>query len=176
MGHFFRHLHTINKHRRLVRRVCFKIGIPLQGLTHDLSKYSREEFWGSVKFYTDGKCSPTENERNEIGYSRVWMHHKGRNKHHIEYWFDIDPKTRKYTALKMPTRYLKEMFADRIAASKVYNGKNYHDGCPLEYLETHRGKDFMHDETYEELKKWLTLLKEKGEKVAFKHIKSIKEY
>ena len=24
-----------------------------------------------------------------MGYSRAWLHHKGRNKHHYEYWIDI---------------------------------------------------------------------------------------
>lgn len=176
MGHFFKHLHTINKHRRLVRKVCFRIGIPLQGLLHDLSKYSFEEFYNSVKFYTNGKCSPTENERRRLGYSKVWMHHRGRNKHHIEYWYDIGPVSHRYEPIKMPIKYLKEMFADRIAASKVYKRQNYTNSSPLEYLDSHKGKSLMHPETYLELRKWLVLLAEKGEKETFKIVKQIKEY
>jgi hypothetical protein len=176
MGHFFRHLHTVNHHRRLVRKVCFKIGIPFQGLTHDLSKYSKEEFWTSVKFYTDGTKSPTEKERLTNGYSLCWMHHKGRNKHHFEYWFDIDPKTRKYTPVKMPIRYLKEMFADRIAASKTYLKDKYTSSSPLEYLDSHNPGGLMHIESYNKLHEWLTLLSIKGEKETFKIIKKEKEY
>lgn len=36
MGNFKKHLTTIMKHRRYVRRACFKMGIPWQGLVHDL--------------------------------------------------------------------------------------------------------------------------------------------
>jgi len=176
MKKFFRHLHTINKHRRIVRRVCFKIGVPWRGLTHDLSKYSREEFWTSVKYYTDGKKSPTELERRTEGYSRVWMHHRGRNKHHLEYWFDIDLATRKYVPMKMPIKYLKEMFADRLAASKVYLGKDYTNASPLEYLESHNVTHMMHQDSWNQLHNWQILLKEKGEKEAFKIIKKQKSY
>ena len=41
------HLKTINAHRRLVRKGCFRVGLYYQGLTHDLSKYSPVEFWRS---------------------------------------------------------------------------------------------------------------------------------
>lgn len=57
----FKHLHLINKHRWFVFKRCCKAGILLQGLTHDLSKYSPVEFWESVKYYNGikspiGKC------------------------------------------------------------------------------------------------------------------------
>ena len=79
----WRHYCTITKHRRLVRRHCFKIGLYWQGLTHDLSKYSPEEFWTGVRYY-QGDRSPNAAEREDVGYSRAWLHHKGRNKHHYE--------------------------------------------------------------------------------------------
>ena len=44
LTNFLKHLHTINKHRFLVMRLCFKLGLYWQGLTHDLSKYSLIEF------------------------------------------------------------------------------------------------------------------------------------
>ena len=47
--HIREHLKTVNRHRRLVRRYCFKLGLYWQGLTHDLSKYSPTEFWRSAK-------------------------------------------------------------------------------------------------------------------------------
>ena len=40
---FRAHLHTVNRHRRLVRHYCFKLGLVWQGLAHDLSKYSPTE-------------------------------------------------------------------------------------------------------------------------------------
>ena len=84
---FRAHLHTVNRHRRLVRRYCLKLGLVWQGLTHDLSKYSPTEFWRGCKYY-QGWRSPNDQERLENGVSLAWLHHKGRNRHHFEYWID----------------------------------------------------------------------------------------
>ena len=104
-----------------------------------------------------------------------FLHHKGRNKHHFEYWFDSNEKGI-YVPIKMPIKYLKEMFADRVAASKIYRGKQYSEDYPLEYLLTHRGKEMLHPESFEKLKWWLTLLKDKGEKETCKIIRKEKNY
>ena len=69
------HLRTINHHRRLVRRACFRVGLYLQGLTHDLSKYTPVEFLVGAKYF-QGDHSPNEAERLAKGYSAAWLHHK----------------------------------------------------------------------------------------------------
>ena len=129
------HFKTITKHRMLVCRHCFQIGLYRQGLTHDLSKYSPEEFFTGVRYY-QGTRSPNAAEREDLGYSKAWLHHKGRNKHHYEYWIDIS--VRKEEGLvgnKMPLRYVAEMICDRIAACEVYKGKAYTSAAPLEIYE-----------------------------------------
>ena len=88
MKNIIKHFITITKHRHLVMKLCFKMGIYKQGLLHDLSKYSFVEFFTSAKYYV-GTYSPTISERKDKGYSDIWMHHKGRNKHHFEYWEDL---------------------------------------------------------------------------------------
>lgn len=80
--HPIRHFRTITHHRHLVRKYCFQVGLYWRGLTHDLSKYSPTEFWRGAKYY-QGTFSPTQQERRENGYSLAWMHHKGRNRHHL---------------------------------------------------------------------------------------------
>ena len=55
-----KHFNTINKHRWLVFKLCCKAGIPWRGFVHDLSKYSRTEFWDSVRYYQGGKKSPIQ--------------------------------------------------------------------------------------------------------------------
>lgn len=85
--HIREHLKTVTRHRRLVRHYCFRLGLYWQGLTHDLSKYSPTEFWRSAKYY-QGFRSPNDQERSETGVSLSWLHHKGRNRHHFEYWID----------------------------------------------------------------------------------------
>lgn len=172
--HPIKHFITITRHRHKVRNICFKIGIPLQGLMHDLSKYSFTEFIPGAKYY-EGTRSPNVKERELLGYSKAWLHHKGRNKHHFEYWQDI-VSTGGYGPIKMPIKYLKEMFADRIAASKIYRGKDYKDEDPLIYLVSREAKCQMHKETYNELYKWLMMLKEKGEKETFRYVKKLKSY
>lgn len=172
---FFGHLHTVNTHRKEVFKNCVKAGIPLSGLTHDLSKYSPAEFIPSVLHYS-GKRSPNEGEREHYGYSRAWMHHKGRNKHHYEYWTDVDPATRKYASVKMPLKYVKEMFCDRVAASKVYLGENYVDSDPLAYFMRGNGRKNMHPHTAVLLERLLKLLAEQGEDYTFDYIRRLKKY
>ncbi len=171
MLHPIKHFLTITKHRNAVMRHCFKAGIPIRGLLHDLSKYSPSEFFAGVKYF-QGTRSPNERERELFGYSKAWMHHKGRNRHHFEYWNDVNPKSKRYEPVKMPIKYLKEMFCDRVAASKIYQGKNYVDSHPLDYFKRGRAADYMHKDTANMLEKWLIMLKEEGEKATFEQIKS----
>ncbi len=166
---FFKHLKTVTRHRREVRKLCFKCGLIRQGLTHDLSKFSRAEFKAGVKYY-QGYRSPQAKEREVLGYSAAWLHHKGRNKHHAEYWTDSGG-VGAISPVAMPPRYLAEMVCDRIAASKIYKGENYHDGCPLEYFEERKGRVVMHPKTAEKLEYFLTMLKDEGEKKTLKELK-----
>ena len=168
--HFWKHLHTINHHRWLVCRYCFRLGLYWQGLTHDLSKYSPREFWVGVRYF-QGDHSPNDAEREAVGYSLAWMHHKGRNKHHHEYWTDYSRETHRVEPVKMPLKYLIEMFCDRVAACKIYQGKNYTDGAPLAYYHRGRGKQIMHPETGAFLEKLLVMLEQEGEDAAFAWIR-----
>ena len=93
LHNFNGNLHTVNSHRRLVRKYCFKLGLYRQGMMHDLSKYSPSEFIPGVKYYQDGHRSPNNAQREDEGVSKAWLHHKGRNKHHFEYWIDYQIKT-----------------------------------------------------------------------------------
>lgn len=171
-GHFL----TITKHRHMVIYHAFKAGIPLRGLLHDLSKYSPTEFLAGAKYYQGGLRSPNEGERNAYGYSLAWMHHKGRNRHHFEYWTDYDFKTKLVTPVKMPLVFVKEMFCDRVAASKIYQKENYTPAHPLEYFLCGKPRRNIHPETSELIEYLLTYLKEHGEEETFKYIKNLKEY
>lgn len=166
---FFQHLKTICRHRRQVRKNCFKVGLIRQGLFHDLSKFSPSEFIPGVKFW-QGTRSPQAKEREVIGYSAAWLHHKGRNKHHFEYWTDLD-KSGCIKPVDMPPEYFAEMVCDRVGASKVYKGKNYTDACPLEYYKGRKDNLVMHPDTAVRLEYYLQLLADKGEKVMFTELK-----
>ena len=172
MSHPIKHFKTITKHRHAVIRHCFKCGIGWQGLFHDLSKYSLTEFIPGAKYYV-GTKSPNEKEREVYGYSLAWMHHKGRNKHHFEYWVDINMQSKRYEPVPMPKRYVTEMFCDRVAACKIYRGKDYTDSSALEYYLRGNARAKMHVETADQLEEWLRMLAEKGEKETFSHIKKV---
>ena len=174
MFRIFGHFLTITKHRHEVVRLCFRAGIGFQGLFHDLSKYSPTEFIPGVRFYT-GKESPNNGERRSCGYSLAWMHHKGRNKHHFEYWYDYDMVTKKIVPVDMPDRYIKEMCCDWIAASKVYNKENYTTKSPLNYLQKSTAREKMTETTYRKLLYLLTMLAEKGEKETLKRMRQMRE-
>ena len=170
MSKAFKHFCTITRHRWLVRQGCFQVGLIWQGLTHDLSKYSVTEFSVGAKYY-QGTRSPNAKERDVKGYSEAWMHHKGRNRHHYEYWTDMHPETKRYESVPMPRKYLVEMVMDRRAACMVYEGEKYDSGSALRYFERSRERLLMHPQTQQELGYLLGMLQEKGEKETFAYIR-----
>lgn len=170
--HIFRHFATITRHRHRVMANCFRVGIGWQGLFHDLSKYSAAEFWVGARHYL-GNRSPNEEERRLYGYSLAWMHHKGRNRHHFEYWTDYDPVTKQMEPVKMPLRYVAEMFCDRVAASRIYRGAAYTDADPLAYFLGGKPRRRIHPETSALLEGWLTMLAEQGEASTFAHVRQM---
>ena len=165
------HFRTITRHRHLVMRYCFRLGLYRQGLAHDLSKYSPSEFLLGCRYYL-GYRSPNDAERQANGYSLAWMHHKGRNKHHPEYWTDFSlQKDEKIQAVEMPKKYVAEMFCDRVAACKIYHGEKYRDGDPYDYFIQSLPRILIHPATAELLSRMLLVLKEQGEEAAFRYIK-----
>lgn len=167
------HFRTITKHRHMVIRHCAKAGILMQGLKHDLSKYSPAEFIPGAKYYL-GTRSPNEAERDDKGYSSAWLHHKGRNKHHYEYWMDYNKETKKMEPVEMPLKYVKEMFCDRVAASKIYQGEKYTNSHPLAYFQNSKQRIMIHPKTSALLEKLLIMLKEEGEDKTFAYIRTLK--
>lgn len=168
---FWGHLSTITQHKILVMKNCFKCGLIKQGLLHDMSKYSPSEFLIGVKYY-QGNQSPNNAEREDKGYSSAWLHHKGRNKHHLEYWIDYSTEPGEcMCGCKMPERYVFEMFCDRIAASKIYNKSSYSEKDVLDYYERSKDHYMLHPDTKKLLEKLLKMLLEQGEEAAFKYIK-----
>lgn len=164
MKYVLKHLHVINTHKWEVFKLCVKVGIPFRGLVHDLSKYSITEFWESVKYYKEanGKYSPILACKKDIGYSKAWLHHKGRNKHHFEYWYD--PKAPMSMPI-IPFKYMLEMICDRIAASKVYHKENYYDGFSLEYLRKEKTDMTLNPKLIKFLEKVFKELSKEGEKI-----------
>ena len=132
---FFKHLSLVLRHKNRVFINCAKCGIFWRGIAHDMSKFSPVEFFESVKYY-QGNRSPIGACRRATGMSNAWLHHKGRNKHHIEYWLDSECEI----APMMPYKYAVECVCDKLAATRVYAGKNYNTDLPLVHWEKYGNK------------------------------------
>ncbi|MDO4299913.1 MAG: DUF5662 family protein [Clostridia bacterium] len=169
---FIYHFITITSHRHKVIYHCFKAGIGFQGLFHDLSKYSPTEFIEGIRYY-QGRRSPNEAAREENRYSLAWMHHKGRNKHHFEYWTDYSVETHQLEPVPMPVKYVVEMFCDRVAASKIYGKDKYNDSYALNYYNNKKKVRRIHPDTAKLIEYLLTMLSEKGEDYTFAFIRKL---
>lgn len=167
----FKHFRVITKHKFIVAKLCFRIGLYKQGILHDMSKYSLCEFKTGAHYF-QGTKSPNSAERDEIGYSLAWLHHKGRNKHHWEFWVDFTRVG--LVPARMPVQYILEMFCDRIAASMTYQGDNYHDTFPWLYYKHGMHSYIMHPESRKLLEDLLIYLDKNGLDQTIAYIK--KEY
>lgn len=168
LGHF----KTITEHKLLVMKHCFAVGLYYQGIMHDMSKYTPAEFLAGCRYYQNGTRSPNNGEREARGYSYAWLHHKGRNRHHFEFWTDYPLKPPKdksmsFVPVKMPRKYVAEMLMDRIAASKIYLKEKYNQGEPLKYFQRGKSHYLMHPQTARELERMLKILDKRGEQELF---------
>ena len=164
------HFETITRHKLLVMKYCFACGLYEQGLAQDLSKYSPTEFIPGCIYY-QGDHSPNEAERLARGYSSAWLHHKGRNKHHLEYWIDYSTRKVGLAGMKMPLRYVCEMVCDRVAASQIYLGDKYTDASPWEYYERSKTHYLLHPDTRALLEELLKMVRDLGQERTFEHMK-----
>lgn len=160
MGARWKHFKTVCKHKRIVYQECKACGIRFQGIVHDLSKFGISEFGASARYF-QGDRSPLEKEKAEKGYSAAWLHHKGHNPHHWEYWTDFD-ETGDIVCAKIPYRYVLEMVCDWIGAGKAYSGEKWTESSPLEYFwKVHAGRHF-HPETEKLVVAFLECIRDKG--------------
>ena len=168
----WKHFCTITHHKYLVAQGCFAVGLYWQGLMHDMSKYSFTEFRVGAKYF-QGTRSPNNAEKEDIGYSSSWLHHKGKNKHHLEYWWDYGfAPDKRPTGMRMPEKYVVEMFCDRIAASRVYRGENYDRSAPYEYYMRGKHATPLHEDSAALLEALLLKLRDEGEDAVFQYIRT----
>lgn len=170
MNRFYGHFKTITHHKLKVTALCFRCGLYAQGIKHDLSKYSPVEFCSGVRYF-QGNRSPIDKEKEIKGYSMGWLHHKGRNKHHWEYW--LDNGKHGVHPLEMPIRYVVEMFCDRVAASQIYQKEHYTDDSALQYYINGRDHIMIHPNTDQLILHLLTYLSEHGLDATIDHIRKV---
>ena len=152
--------------------MCFKAGLYKQGLVHDLSKYSYNEFHYGVKYY-QGFRSPIAREKElNNGKSIAWMHHTKNNKHHWEYWsYVFNPKFKE--VYDLPLNYLLESCIDRISACKVYQKEKYTDASPYNFHLNSKESHLMNENNMNRLFTLLGYLKDNGEEKALQYYKAL---
>ena len=160
IGYRWKHFKTVMKHKAVVYHECKACGIRWQGIIHDLSKFSRTEFAPSARFF-QGDKSPIEAEKAEKGYSVAWLHHKGCNKHHWEWWTDFD-NSGNIIANKIPSEYVIEMVCDWIGAGMVYGGDKWTQEEPLKYYNKVRAGRHFHPDTERLIVKLLEIIRDEG--------------
>lgn len=138
-----KHIKLVMKHKLIVFKLCCKAGIPWRGFMHDWSKFSPTEFWESVKYY-EGDRSPIMACKEDKGYSESWLHHKGRNKHHYQYWTDLSIPEK---TVIMPYEYAVEMVCDELGAGIVYNGDKWTKKTQLDYYMDKERQNLIHPQT-----------------------------
>lgn len=148
---YLRYLWYVLRHKWYVLLACIENGVPLQGLTHDLSKLRPSELIPYARhFYGNG--GDIKNGRDKTGYykagasgdaafDRAWLYHQHRNPHHWQYWHlvqDDDPNK----CLPMPEKYVREMVAD-------WRGAGRAQGTPdtIMWYAAHRDKIKLHPES-----------------------------
>lgn len=172
MNKYWAHLKTVCRHKYYVFKECAACGIGWQGFIHDLSKFGPVEFISSARYF-QGNRSPIEAEKEAIGYSNAWLHHKGHNKHHWEYWTDFDATDGRVLAAEIPIRYVIEMVCDWIGAGKAYLKKEWTQASPkAHYVKMRPGRHF-HPNTDKLLIEFVDLISDQGLGAFHKYAKQV---
>lgn len=135
-----RYLRYLARHKWHVFVAACRLGIPIRGLLHDLSKFRPSEWFPYVAtFY--GRDESAEANRN---FAYAWLRHQNRNPHHWQYWILIldDGGT---PEMAMPDPVRREMLADWIGAGKA-QGQTAPDATRVWYLKN-RDRIILHPET-----------------------------
>lgn len=136
-------------------RECFKEGLFIRGIMHDMSKFYPSEFFPYVEFFygKHNKAEQIKQERKETGYYKpydtgcsefdfAWLLHQKRNPHHWQYWI-LPTDSEGIKILRMPEPYLTEMLCDWLGAGKA---QGYHSPS---------------DDRFYEMRKWYSVNKSK---------------
>jgi hypothetical protein len=151
MKKYFLHLKTILIHKWYVMIACWSCGLYWEGLIHDLSKFSPTEFLELGKYYKQG-TSPVNIARSINGVSKAWLHHKGHNKHHWQYWVDFLPNSNKGVPMEMDEKSVLELICDWVGAGKAYSKNKWSEVILLDYWNKYNEEFLLHEQTRQNIK------------------------
>ena len=147
MGEIFNYFKSICRHRHYVSHYCFMCHEYKRGIFHDISRFSPTEFTEMAAYY-DGKHYTVDMARKHNGYSVAWLHHKGRNDHHYQYWIDNFGEGGR--AIRMPYHQTVEMLCDYLGEGRLHDGKMFTYARELKFWEDKTDPDndmLIHEDT-----------------------------
>jgi len=116
---YWEYLKYVMEHKKNVFIECWKEKLYFHAFTHDLSKFSIKEFFPYAKWFYGKygvKCKENNiyKEKCKNNFEKAWQHHKDKNKHHWNYWYERD--------LEMPVKHLRQMICDWKAMTRKFGG------------------------------------------------------
>lgn len=128
MLRYWNYLKYVMSHKFWVFIYCCKLGIPIRGVVHDISKFYPCEFIPYAKYFFDesgrridwrqksGYYKPTGTESED--FNRAWLHHAHANDHHWQYWV-LGEDVTGIKLFEMPEKAILEMIADWCGAGRA---------------------------------------------------------
>ncbi len=129
MKKYWNYLKYVVEHKKNVLKVCFKKGMIIHGIFHDISKFHPIEFITYAKHFYGN-----ENEKSNSGFEYGWLHHQRKNKHHWDYWVNGSGKP-----VIMPEKYINQMICDWEAM-----GLKFGD-TPIDFYNKNKAKINLHE-------------------------------
>ena len=116
MYNALRYIGLTLQHKWFVLVAGLRLGVPIwQLIIHDWSKLLLSRAYGDFFF----------EQKNRDGFERAWLYHQNHEPHHWEYWISRTSHSRASSqvgSLPMPEKYIREMVADWMAATRTYTG------------------------------------------------------
>jgi hypothetical protein len=134
------------RHKWFVFVECVKLGIPLRGLVHDLSKFWPSEWFPYVEYFHGSHREDSERGQEvQMMFDLAWMAHQHRNPHHWQWWV-LKEDSGAVKVFEMPMGPRKEMLADWMGAGKAQGKKDQPRECASWY-RANRDKMILGAET-----------------------------
>lgn len=125
--------------------------IPVNVVSHDLSKYSAEEYKAYDDYFYGKRTKEVEK-----AFDYAWLHHIHNNPHHWQYWV-LKHDDKPEEALEMPLEYVVEMICDWWSFSfktgnlyEIFDWYKKHKGMVL-----HKDTRKLVEDTLDKIKKKL---------------------
>ena len=160
MFKYLKYAQYVCLHKYYVFRECCKLGIPLRGILHDMSKFYPVEFFAYADYFYGKHREKTYNTETgqwednlqadmvKDNFDIAWSHHKYRNPHHWEYWVQTNPIYGE-VIVAMDDTSIKEMVADWVGAGLAITGKK----DVKTWYEKNYGSMKMHPDTKVKVRK-----------------------